>query len=314
MVRIGLIWSRIRNDEKMLMDAAQRRGVELVPIDDRELVLPVHAPPRELLGFDAFLERGISYYASHYVTMALEQYGFRCVNPHRVLVNCGDKALTSMLLARHGVPTPRTYLAFEEESSLRAVEAAGYPAVLKPVVGSWGRLIAKAPDRETALALLEHKRVLGSVQHGVTYAQEYVDKPGRDIRAFWVGDRVVAAIYRTNPTHFITNTAQGGKASNCPLTEDVQPARWAEACWRWTSWSKRTARSPATRSTTRWSSRTASRPPAWTSRATSSSMSWKSRRGVLDVTREDPSLPAPRRHADAEEPWPHPWHPSNGGC
>ncbi|SRR5581483_2046681 len=231
MVKIGLIWSRIRNDEKMLMDAARDRGVDLVPIDDRELVLPVHEPPNELLGFDAFLERGISYYASHYVTMALEQYGFPCVNPHRVLVNCGDKALTSFLLARHGVPTPRTYLAFEEESSLRAVEAARYPAVLKPVVGSWGRLIAKAPDRETALALLEHKRTLGSVQHGVTYAQEYVEKPGRDIRAFWVGDRVVAAIYRTNDKHFITNTAQGGRASACPVTPEINEicARAAEA-------------------------------------------------------------------------------------
>ena len=222
MVRIGMIWSRIRHDEKMLMDAAERRGVELVPIDDRELVLPVHQPPRELLGFDAFLERGISYTTSHYVTMALEAYGLRCVNPHAVLRNCGDKALTSLLLARHGVPTPRTYLAFEEESSMRAVESAGYPAVLKPVVGSWGRLIAKAPDRETALALLEHKRVLGSVQHSVTYAQEHVQKPGRDIRAFWIGDRVVAAIYRTNDKHFITNTAQGGRASNCGVTPEIQ--------------------------------------------------------------------------------------------
>jgi [lysine-biosynthesis-protein LysW]--L-2-aminoadipate ligase len=221
MVKIGLIWSRIRNDEKMLMDAAAARGVELVPIDDRELVLPVHAPPKELLGYDAFLERGISYTTSHYVTMALEQYGMTCVNPHRVLANCGDKALTSLLLARHGVPTPRTYLAFEEDSSLRAVEAAGYPAVLKPVVGSWGRLIAKVGDREVAQAILEHKRTLGSVSHGVTYAQEYVQKPGRDIRAFWVGDRVVAAIYRTNDQHFITNTAQGGRASNCPVTSEI---------------------------------------------------------------------------------------------
>lgn len=222
MVKIGLIWSRIRNDEKMLMDAAAQRGVELVPIDDRELVLPIDRAPAELLGYDAFLERGISYWTSHYVTMALEQYGMRCVNPHNVLVNCGDKALTSLLLARHGVPTPRTYLAFEEESSMRAVEQAGYPAVLKPVVGSWGRLIARANDRESAGALLEHKRVLGGPQHGVTYAQEFVEKPGRDIRAFWVGDRVVAAIYRTNDKHFITNTAQGGRASACPVTEDIQ--------------------------------------------------------------------------------------------
>ena len=231
MVKVGLIWSRIRNDEKMLMDAAAQRGVDLVPIDDRELVLPVHEAPRELLGFDAFLERGISYTTSHYVTMALASYGMRCVNPHEVLRSCGDKALTSLLLARAGVPTPRTYLAFEEESSMRAVEAARYPAVLKPVVGSWGRLIAKVGDRETALALLEHKRVLGSVQHGVTYAQEHVEKPGRDIRAFWVGDRVVAAIYRTNDRHFITNTAQGGRASNCPVTPAIEDicARAAKA-------------------------------------------------------------------------------------
>ncbi|HWH08989.1 MAG TPA: lysine biosynthesis protein LysX [Candidatus Thermoplasmatota archaeon] len=222
MVRIGMVWSRIRNDEKMLMDAAQRKGVDLVPVDDRELVLPVHQLPRELLGFDAILERGISYTTSYYVTMALASYGIPCVNPHEVLRNCGDKALTSLLLAKAGVSTPRTYLAFEEESSLRAVEQAGYPAVLKPVIGSWGRLIARANDRETAMALLEHKRVLGSVTHGVTYAQEFVQKPGRDIRAFWVGDRVVAAIYRTNDQHFITNTAQGGRASNCPVTEDVQ--------------------------------------------------------------------------------------------
>jgi [lysine-biosynthesis-protein LysW]---L-2-aminoadipate ligase len=221
MVRIGMIWSRIRNDEKMLIDAAQRRGVELVPIDDRELVLPVHEAPKELLGYDAFLERGLSYTTSHYVTMALEQYGLTCVNPHRVLANCGDKALTSLLLARHGVATPRTYLAFDEASSLRAVESAGYPAVLKPVVGSWGRLIAKAPDRETAQAFIEHKRILGSVTHGVTYAQEFVQKPGRDIRAFWIGDRAVAAIYRTNDQHFITNTAQGGRASACPVTPEI---------------------------------------------------------------------------------------------
>src|SRR5205814_1916083 len=96
-----------------VLSYVKRRGINDAG-DDGELVLPVHEPPNELLGFDAFLERGISYTTSHYVTMALEQYGMTCVNPHRVLVNCGDKALTSMLLARAGVPTPRTYLAFEE--------------------------------------------------------------------------------------------------------------------------------------------------------------------------------------------------------
>ncbi len=222
MVKIGLIWSRIRNDEKMLMEAAAQRGVELVPIDDRELVLDLVDPPRELLGLDAVLERGISYYASYYVTRALQNYGIPCVNDHEILRRCGDKAETSFLLAKAGVPTPRVRMAFEEESSLRAVESIGYPAVLKPVVGSWGRLISKVGDRENAQSILEHKRILGSVQHGVTYAQEYVNKPGRDIRAFWVNDRVIAAIYRTNDKHFITNTAQGGRASVCPVTPELQ--------------------------------------------------------------------------------------------
>jgi [lysine-biosynthesis-protein LysW]--L-2-aminoadipate ligase len=98
----------------------------------------------------------------------------------------------------------------------------GYPCVLKPVVGSWGRLIAKVENREQAQALLEHKSVLGGPQHSVFYVQEFVPKPQRDIRAFVVGEEVIAAIYRTNPHHFITNTAQGGSASNCPVTPELE--------------------------------------------------------------------------------------------
>ena len=96
----------------------------------------------------------------------------------------------------------------------------GYPVVLKPAVGSWGRLLAKVNDRDAAEALLEHKTTLGSYQHGIFYIQEYVDKRGRDIRAFVVGDECVAAIYRTSP-HWITNTARGGAASNCPVTPEL---------------------------------------------------------------------------------------------
>ncbi len=230
MVRIALLHSRIRTDEKMLLDAAERNGVDLVPVDDRTLVMDAHEPPRELLGFDAVIERSISYHASHYVTMALEQYGIPCVNPHDVVVNCGDKARTSLLLARAGVPTPRTLLALDHESALAACDRLGYPVVLKPVVGSWGRLIARAPDREVADALLEHKRFLG-VQHHTYYVQEFVDKPNRDIRAFYVGGEVVAAIWRANDAHFITNTAQGGKVSACEVTPDIRDlaTRAAEA-------------------------------------------------------------------------------------
>jgi [lysine-biosynthesis-protein LysW]--L-2-aminoadipate ligase len=73
-------------------------------------------------------------------------------------------------------------------------------------------------DREAAEALLEHKEVLGSYHHSIFYIQEYVPKAkGRDIRAFVVGDECICAIYRTS-AHWITNTARGGQASNCPVT------------------------------------------------------------------------------------------------
>ena len=92
--------------------------------------------------------------------------------------------------------------------------------VLKPVVGSWGRLLAKINDRDAAEAMLEHKDTLGSYQHCVFYIQEYITKPGRDIRAFVVGDQTVTAIYRKS-AHWITNTARGGQGEACPVTPEL---------------------------------------------------------------------------------------------
>jgi [lysine-biosynthesis-protein LysW]--L-2-aminoadipate ligase len=118
------------------------------------------------------------------------------------------------------VPTPRTIIAFTPESAIEAIEEMGYPVVLKPAVGSWGRLLARVNDRDAAEALLEHKVTLGSFHHGAFYIQEYVEKNGRDIRAFVIDGETICAIYRDSP-HWITNTARGGKASNCPVTPEL---------------------------------------------------------------------------------------------
>ncbi len=104
----------------------------------------------------------------------------------------------------------------------------GYPVVLKPATGSWGRLIGKINDRESAETVLEHKHILGSYHHSTYYIQDYVEKRGRDIRAFVVGNEVICAIYRTSE-HWITNTARGGKASNCPVDEDLRKISLAGA-------------------------------------------------------------------------------------
>jgi [lysine-biosynthesis-protein LysW]--L-2-aminoadipate ligase len=154
------------------------------------------------------------------VSYVLEHWGVPVHNSARVTATCNDKLLTTLVLMQAGVPTPRTMLAFEQRSAVQGVEALGYPAVLKPVTGSWGRLLARVNDRDAAEAVLEHQETLGGYQHQIHYIQEYVAKPQRDIRAFVVGERTICAIYRTS-AHWVTNTARGAVASNCPVTPEL---------------------------------------------------------------------------------------------
>jgi [lysine-biosynthesis-protein LysW]--L-2-aminoadipate ligase len=208
----------VRVEEKLLLEELERRGVATKVIDDRELVLTLERKPE--LGVDVVLERCIQHSRALYALSVLETWGIPTVNTFEVADVCGNKLLTTMRLIRDGVPSPRTRLAFTPESALAAVEELGYPAVLKPLVGSWGRLISRVNDRDAAESILEHKDVLGTYIHSIYYIQEYVPKPGRDIRAFVVGDETIGAIYRYSE-HWITNTARGGKATKCEVTPEL---------------------------------------------------------------------------------------------
>jgi [lysine-biosynthesis-protein LysW]--L-2-aminoadipate ligase len=214
-VRVGVLLSRVRVEEKLLLAELESRGVETKVIDDRELVLAVEQRPE--LGVDVILERCIQHGTALYALSVFDAWGVPTVNRYEVAEICGNKLLTTMRLIRDGVPSPRTRVAFTPESALTAIEELGYPVVLKPLIGSWGRLISKVNDREAAEAIVEHKDVLGNYLHSIYYIQEYIQKPGRDIRAFVVGGETIAAIYRASE-HWITNTARGGQASNCPVT------------------------------------------------------------------------------------------------
>ena len=215
---VGVLLSRVRVEEKLLLEELERRGIATKVIDDRELVLPLEKKPE--LGVDVVIERCIQHSRALYALAVLETWDIPTVNTFEVADICGNKLLTTMRLIRDGVPSPRTRLAFTPESALAAVEELGYPAVLKPLVGSWGRLISRVNDRDAAESILEHKDVLGTYIHSIYYIQEYVPKPGRDIRAFVVGDETIAAIYRYSD-HWITNTARGGKATKCEVTPDL---------------------------------------------------------------------------------------------
>jgi [lysine-biosynthesis-protein LysW]--L-2-aminoadipate ligase len=216
---LAFLYSRIRVEERLLIDELTRRNVPHELIDVRTTVFDIH-DPAPWQRFDVVFERCISQTQATTMIRCFERFGVPCVNPSAVIEACGDKLVTSLALAQRGIPTPRVKVAVEPESALGAIEEMGYPCVLKPAVGSWGRLLARVNDRDAAEAIVEHKSTLGSVQHGVFYIQEYVDKPGRDLRVFMVGDDAIAAICRDSK-HWITNTARGGKASVYPVTPEV---------------------------------------------------------------------------------------------
>jgi len=221
-----MLCSRVRVEEKLLFAALQERGIDYERIDSREVSFDLN--DNGLLEYDAVLVRCLSHSRAYYLTRWLDNLRVPAVSAHRAVATCGDKLLTSAALQEASVPVPRTVIAFTTEAALEAIEALGYPVVMKPLHGSWGRLLSKVNDREAAETILEHKTTLGGVQHSVFYIQEYVEKPGRDIRSFVIGDETVAAIYRDS-AHWITNTARGGKASNCPITPEVDHISLAAA-------------------------------------------------------------------------------------
>lgn len=219
-LKLGVLFSRVRVEEKWIFGAMEKRGIDYDRLDDRSIHFDLD-DPSPWRQYDAVLERSISYNSGLYALRILNAFGVPTVNKAIVAEICGDKLTTSAMLARANVPQPRNVVAFSPESALEAIEAFGYPVVLKPVVGSWGRLLAKINDRDAAEAVLEHKATLGSVQHSVFYIQEFIKKPGRDIRAIVVGDRVLTAIYRKSE-HWITNTARGGEGELCPITPEIE--------------------------------------------------------------------------------------------
>jgi [lysine-biosynthesis-protein LysW]--L-2-aminoadipate ligase len=232
---IAVLLDRIRVEEKLLLQAFEARRISVDVRDDREVVfdLNAHLSGRPngrdaWAGYDVVLDRCITHARAVAALRILEDWGIPTINRLDVVRTCGDKLTTSSALVRAGLPTPRVMVAFTPESALEAIETMGYPVILKPAIGSWGRLLSKINDRDAAEALLEHKQVLGGYQHHVFYIQEYINKPSRDIRSFVVDDETICAIYRYSE-HWITNTARGGRAANCPVTPALNDLSLAAA-------------------------------------------------------------------------------------
>jgi [lysine-biosynthesis-protein LysW]--L-2-aminoadipate ligase len=226
-MRIGLLCSRLRVEEKQLLAACAARGLGVEVIDEARLRFDLSDRRRN--GFDVVLERSADPWRAAYALRLLENMGLCCINRYAVAETCSNKLLATAALAEAGVPHPRTMVAFEIDEALAAAEALGYPVLFKPAIGTWEHLLGKANDRQAAEAILEHKQVLGTYHHTIFYVQEYVAKPGRDLRVLVAGAHVVGAVYRQTG-HWSAEMARDLTLVPCALTPAVEAlARQAAA-------------------------------------------------------------------------------------
>jgi len=217
-MRLGILHERIRKDEKLLIESAKKHKLDVSLLNDKEIVFKLE---EKEFDFDIILERCINHLKAMYSMFILDRFGIPTVNSSQTAEICGSKFLVTQALVKNKVPTPKVVIAFTKEKALEAIEDMGFPVVLKPAIGSWGKLLAKVNDLEAAEALLDHKTKLGSYHHSVFYIQEYIEKPGRDIRAFVVGGRVAGAVYR-NSKHWITHLDKGAVISKCPVSKEIK--------------------------------------------------------------------------------------------
>ena len=216
------MYDRIRWEEKTLRDKAKEKGIKAELIDAKSFPVDLSSKKIDKFG-DIVLQRCIGYFRGLHFSAILESKGISVINSFHTSLLCGDKLLTSLRLSKAGIPTPKTYVAFSMESALDAISKIGYPVVVKPIIGSWGRLISLVKDSESAEAVFEHREMMNNSLLKIYYIQELVKRPPRDIRIISMDDEVVTAIYRSSTSdNWKTNVALGAKVSPCKITDEIE--------------------------------------------------------------------------------------------
>ncbi len=222
MPRLSIVFDRLRAEEKMLQKEAAGMGLDTEMLDAKTARVDTDSKKEDLGLGDVALERCVSYFRGLHFTSCLEFMGVPVLNTFRVASACGNKMFMTLLLKKHNVPTPRTYFSFSRQGAEECIREAGYPLVIKPVIGSWGRGVVNLKDRDTADAIFEIRDVTDSPHDRIYYLQELVDRPPRDIRVITVGDEPVAAMYRMSQGGFKTNIALGADPEPCEITKEVE--------------------------------------------------------------------------------------------
>jgi len=223
MPKVRIVFDRVRLEEKMLEQKAIELGHDTKMIDAKTTQFTTESKKSDYDFGDVVLERCVSYFRGLHFTTALEFLDIPVLNRTEVANNCGNKMLTSLLLKKHNVPTPKTYFTFSSEAAVETLEKDGYPLVIKPIIGSWGRGVVPLRDRETADAIIEVRELNDGPLDRIYYLQEVISRPPRDIRAISVGDQLIAAMYRTSTGGgFKTNIALGAEPIACDITKELE--------------------------------------------------------------------------------------------
>ncbi len=222
MQKICIVFDRLRTEEKLLQKNAEELGYETSMIDAKITSFDTDSKPENFKFGDVVLERCVSYYRGLHFTACLEFMDIPVINKFDVANTCGNKMITSLLLKKNNIPTPKTYFSFSAEAALENFENVGYPLVIKPIIGSWGRSVMPVKDKDTAEAVIENRKVTDGPQDRIYYLQEMIDRPPRDIRVITIGDQAVSAMYRKSSGGFKTNIALGADPELCEITKEIE--------------------------------------------------------------------------------------------
>jgi len=216
---ITVLYDTIRLEEKLLIEAAKKNDIQIEMVDCKQLFIDLNKNTRD---FGTVLQRCVSYYRNIHSTATLEGLGARVINCLNTGLLAGNKLFTHMLLQKAGIPTPEATIAFSKESAMESLEKNGYPKIIKPTVGSWGRMVSKLNDKDSAEGIIESRESMHP-SYQMYFLEEFVQRPPRDIRAIVIGDNVSAAIYRnTDGVNWKTNTHLGGSAETCEVSNELE--------------------------------------------------------------------------------------------
>lgn len=220
---ISILYDKIRYEEKVLYDKAVKRDLKVSLLDAKNILLSSESNQSDFNSSRVFFQRCLSLYRSLYITTCLEFLGCNVINSSNIIDICGNKLKTTLKLAQHNIPTPKTYFAFSAEGVKELLIKIGFPKVLKPVVGSWGRGVFPLRNQELANMLLEIRDEDANPLSRIYYVQEMVRRPPRDIRCIVIGHNLVTSVYRYSANEeWRTNVSRGGRTELAPITKELE--------------------------------------------------------------------------------------------